>query len=83
MYGLFGTNLNLLRQEPAFAEIEQFEYNFYVSTKDCVTLSVTADATFTVSDDVYKYTFSVLRPPIPYGDNWSRLPAMYVSKVSA
>lgn len=81
MLALIGSSLSLLRQEPAFAEVEQLDFNFYVSTQDCVTLGIAEDDEFTIADDIHEYTFIVLRAPIPYTDGWNRIPAMFIGKV--
>jgi len=79
---IFGTSTTLLRQEPSFSEVEQLEFNFYVSTLDCVNNTIVGKDTFTMSDSIYIYSFKVLRNPIPYMDGWSRISAGFTGKVS-
>jgi hypothetical protein len=77
---IVGSSLSLLRQEPSFAEVEQLDFNFYVSTKDCDDNSIAGKGTFTLADATFTYSFKVLRNPIPYMDGWSRISAGYTGK---
>ena len=78
----FGWSTSVLRQEASFAEVEQTDLNFYVATKDLLDNSITSGMNFTIEDDAYTYTLKILRTPINYMANWSRIPATFISKVS-
>ena len=75
-----GSDTALLHQEPSLSVVEQQEFNYYLSTKDCLDNDITADMEFTITDNVYIYSFIVLRNPIPFTDGWSRLPVMLIGK---
>lgn len=79
---IFGWSTSVLRQEASFAEVEQTDLNFYVATKDLDDNSITSGMTFTIEDDSYTYTLKILRTPINYMANWSRIPATFISKAT-
>jgi hypothetical protein len=75
-----GSDTTLLHQEPSLSIVEQQEFNYYLSTKDCLDNSITTDTEFTITDGIYIYSFIVLRNPVQFTDGWSRLPVMLIGK---
>ena len=75
----FSTDV-LVSQEVSTYRVEQQDWNFQVSTKDCIDKNITIDNTFTMNDLSYKYTFKLNSKPISYGDGWSRLPVNLLGK---
>ena len=70
----------LYSQENTNYIVEQQDFNVQVSSKDMIDLSVSIDDTFTFSDSNYTFTFKLNAQPIPYLDNWSRLPVDLIGK---
>ena len=77
----FNTSL-LISSEMSVYRVEQQEYNFMTSTKDCFDNDITVDMNFTMSDNIYEYTFKTNGKPISQLDGWSRLPAILLSKAA-
>ena len=70
----------LYSQENTNYIIEQQDFNIQVSSKDMIVLDVSIDDTFTLADSNYTFTFKLNAQPIPYLDNWSRLPVDLIGK---
>jgi len=80
IYGIMGSSTSRLTQEPSYADIFQQDFNFYVSTQDCVDENIIENLIFTTEDATYSYTYLVLQNPIPFNDGWSVVPAQVTSR---
>ena len=79
IYGIRSTGTSLLRQEPAFAEVERLNFEFMISTSDQEENNIASDNTFTIEDNTFLYSFIVI-DVTPFTDGWSRLLADYTSR---
>lgn len=75
----FNTSI-LISQEVSVYRVEHQEYEFLVSTKDCIDYEIKEGLEFTLSDRSYDYNFKISKDPISMLDGWSRLPADLISR---
>lgn len=80
IYGIQESSTTFLRGEPSLSEVSVQEYNFYVSTQDCVDNQVREGIELQVKDSTYTFTLNILNNPIPFIDGWSRLPVEMIRK---
>lgn len=71
----------ILQEIASMSRVEQQDFLFFASTKDCANNNIAANDTFTTTDDDYLFNWIVQRDPTQYTDGWSKLPIMLVERI--
>jgi len=59
--------------------VEQQLWEVQIASADTKLNNISVDDSFVYNTNEYKFTFSIDRPPIPYGDGWDRLAVLLIS----
>ncbi len=75
IYGILG----FVTSDLFSGSVEQQLWEVQIASADTKTYSINVDDTFIYITNEHKFTFSIDRPPIPYGDGWDRLAVLLLS----
>ena len=75
IYGILG----FVTSDLFSGAVEQQIWEIQIASADTKLRNISVDDTFTYTTNEHRFTFSIDRPPIPYGDGWDRLAVLLLS----
>lgn len=80
IYAVPSIDFKMLAGEPSTYEVFFPEIVFRTSSCTIAERSIVEGMSFSIVDDVYRYTFKINRNPLPDFTGWAAIPADFVTK---